>query len=88
MNNINLKLVNSRKYNSSKVFVNLDNSEMSANKSKSPKYNILQPTQSLIPVLPIDIITLTLNPIYQIKKNLDINIIPKLCIPYVDSKST
>lgn len=41
IDNINLNFTNCKKYNSSKLFVNLENLELCANKNESQKNNIL-----------------------------------------------
>lgn len=70
------------------VLVNPNDSEISPNKNKLSNNIALSPAYLPIPILLVDVITSTSNFICQAKKRVDNNMIAKLYIPCIGSKST
>lgn len=70
------------------VLVDPNDSEISSNKNKLPNNIALSPTYLSMLVFLVDVITSTSNLICQAKKHVNNNMIAKLYIPCIGSKST
>lgn len=88
MDGIDLDFTNNREYKPSKVLVYSNDSEISSDENKSPNKSTSPPTYPPTPILPVNVMTSTSNHVYQAKKCVDDNMIAKLCILYIGSKST